>query len=466
MNSDSILWVSSLLDTAHIKMVVIVVAVIGVLTGLRSMLTIRREAQLLDQWKRDEKGREQKEINERGKQENPDSDFEVWLRNWMASKKGKSKTHLYRRLQCILSSLEGKGGDKSLPSLRDLHDLTMQTEMSRLCPLVLRVIVSSLLIIGIIGTLVGVHNSIDQVTTKLDALQPALEPSIWAVGATVFLLFVRGIYVGMMDKFLAGLDTLTLNKLYVELQPASDLKGSISTLASKINAFTQSATILNQATGNICRSSEEMESAAKTLGNCGVQFSSLMQQTEMMLTELNALNEEQKTLGSRMDTLWDAVNGDHQWLDAQKKQLGAAVQSWCKMTGDVAETVKIFDCIRKVSEHLPLALEHMQNQASLLETLRQYGESSQHEVARLEEMHRQLNERVGDAKEQVVQARALHAEVDEHIKRIIADKDGIHDKLSRVSSQIHKDISDIRVSAADCAAAVEQLRAATTNSKK
>ena len=466
MNSDAILLITSLLDTAHIKILVIAVAVIGMLAGLFSIMTISGEAQLLDKWKRDENKRARKGDHATGKTDERVADFEVWLRNWMAGKRGKSKTHLYRRLKCILSSLEGKGGDKSLPSLRDLHDLTMQTEMSRLCPLVLRVIVSSLLIIGIIGTLVGVHNSIDQVTTKLDALQPALEPSMWAVGATVLLLFVRGIYVGMMDKFLAGLDTLTLNKLYVELQPASDLKGSISTLASKINAFTQNAAILNEATGHICRSSEEMEAAAKTLGHCGTRFSFLIQQTESMLTELKELNGEQKALDSRMNTLLDAVDSDHQWLDAQKTQLGTAVQSWCRMTGDVAETVKIFSCIKEVSEHLPLALEHMQYQESLLETLRQCGESSQNGVLQLDEMHRQLNARVDEAQEQVVQAKALHAEVDEHIRNIIADRNGIHDELSKVSSQIRKDTSDIRISAADCAAAVEKLRAATTNDRK
>lgn len=466
MDSDTILFLTSLLDTAYIKIVVIAVAVIGVLSGLFSIATIRGETELLDKWKRDESKRVKEEVKGNDGRDAKTADFEGWLRNWMVGRRGKSNSHLYRRLKCILSSLEGKGGDKSLPSLRDLHDLTMQTEMSRFFPLVLRVIVSSLLIIGIIGTLVGVHNSIDQVTTKLDALQPALEPSIWAVGSTVFLLFVRGIYVGLVDKYLARLDTLTLNKLYVELQPASDLKGSISALASKINAFTQNANTLNEATDHINRSSEEMEAAAEILGHCGSQFSSLMQQTESMLTELNALNEEQKGLDSRMDTLLTAVHDDNQWLDAQKAQLGAAVQSWCRVTGEVAETVKIFNCIKELSEYLPVALNRMQDQASLLQTLQQYSERAQHRVQELEGMHRQLNERVGDAHAQVVQIRDIHAQVDEHIQRIIDDKEGISMRLHALGSQISEDTNRIRISASDCAAAVEQLRAATINDKK
>ncbi len=454
MNSDIILLAASFVDASNIKEIVRIVAALGLLFGCISIATVHREQKLLDEWHGHE-----------SKQKSAGMDFKQWLKLWMESHKDRSRTHLYRRIECILSALAGKGGNKTLPSLRDLHDLTMQTEMSRLSPLALRVIVSCLLIIGIIGTLVGVHESIGHVTTRLDALKPALEPSMWAVGATVLLLFVRGRYVGMVDNFLSSLDTLTLNKLYVELQPPSDLKGSTSTLANKIDSFAASAKTISEATGNINDASKKMTEVAETLGKCSEQLRTLLSNSSRMLGELGGLNRQQGDLCRRVGELINDAEANRSWLEEKKRVVAGTVKSWSKMTKDVEKTVVIFDSIQRMSELLPLALEHIQNQGGLLEQLEQARGDSQTQLGKLGELHGALNENVASAGNQITLASQAYTDVDESIKGIIADKEGIRKLLEDLRLSIKTDTESISTASADCATAVNQLRAATKNNR-
>ena len=453
MNGDDLLNALMLLDASDIKLVVQLVGLIGLLAGLLAMARLSRESGLLDLWIKDEAARV------------PKASFRKWVSEWVSAHQKASSSHLIKRLNCLLAALGNKGGNRTLPSLRDLHDLTMQEEMSRVAPLILRIVVSSLLIIGIIGTLVGVHNSIGLVTTKLDALQPALEPSMWAVGGTVLLLFIRGSYVGRMDKFLARLDTLTLNKLYVELQPASDLKGSISTLSAKIDNFTESSKVLGEAAGNIDLASHELKKAVDSLGNCGEHLGSLMDDTESMLKVLKDLNAQQQQICTQAESLFNATSDQQAWFAARKSKVDEALTSWGKMTQKISKTVEAFESIGKMSEYLPLALEHMKYQENILTTLTSYGANAKEEFEKLETLRQEMSQSASEAEAQVVSSRSLYADVAANIRQIVADKKSVREQLSALGSQISNDAEKVRSLTNRVVTSMERLRSSVDSAK-
>lgn len=129
--------------------------------------------------------------------------------------------HLYNRLRALgVESKPKKSTDiGEVSGLQDLHELTLQSELSRTCSSGMNTIISFLLILGILGTLTGVHCVIRTGVKDVSALAPALEPSQWAVGFTVILLMLRGMYLRMVDRYIYRLDKLTMDCLRPALSP-------------------------------------------------------------------------------------------------------------------------------------------------------------------------------------------------------------------------------------------------------
>lgn len=129
--------------------------------------------------------------------------------------------HLYNRLRALgVESKTKKSSDiGEVSGLQDLHELTLQSELSRTCSSGMNTIISFLLILGILGTLTGVHGVIRTGVKDVSALAPALEPSQWAVGFTVILLMLRGMYLRMVDRYIYRLDKLTMDCLRPALSP-------------------------------------------------------------------------------------------------------------------------------------------------------------------------------------------------------------------------------------------------------
>lgn len=130
--------------------------------------------------------------------------------------------HLYNRLRAlgVERGQEKRIADSGAVSgLQDLHELTMQSELSRACSSGMNTIISFLLILGILGTLTGVHGVIKTGVQDVSDLAPALEPSQWAVGFTVILLMLRGVYLRMVDRYIYRLDKLTMDCLRPALSP-------------------------------------------------------------------------------------------------------------------------------------------------------------------------------------------------------------------------------------------------------
>lgn len=171
-------------------------------------------------------------------------------------------SHLKLRLQSLYRALADENGSRELPSLGDLHQLTLRDELSRYAPSWLSTIVSFLLIAGILGTLCGIHSAVENNATftgglDLKSLTPALEPSMLAVFCTVVLMWLRGIYIAVLNRFLHAFDELTMTELIPSLQPQININ---------IEAADEGRGERNNF-GALREAAEQMERLAKELGD-------------------------------------------------------------------------------------------------------------------------------------------------------------------------------------------------------
>ena len=136
-----------------------------------------------------------------------------------------------------------------IPELTDMHELTLHNETGRFCTSTMNTIISCLLICGILGTLLGVHIVIKEVQkdgiAAIGELPNALMPSMLAVGFTIVLIILRGIYLAQVEQYVSQLDRFTLERLLPIFTPRKeDLQRSASELqelTEKINELEHDA---------------------------------------------------------------------------------------------------------------------------------------------------------------------------------------------------------------------------------
>ncbi len=124
----------------------------------------------------------------------------------------------WQRMDIIFSSLnEFSGEDKRhriLPKLNALHDISLHTELSRTDVAGVSTILSFLLVLGIFGTLTGVHAFLghgNKISENLSDLALALRPSAFAVLGTIVLICLRSVYLRRVQFCISRLDELTMS---------------------------------------------------------------------------------------------------------------------------------------------------------------------------------------------------------------------------------------------------------------
>lgn len=152
-----------------------------------------------------------KKVTELDPKKETNKGFELWGLNM-------TPNHLYYRL-CAMGFNDDKTQNE-ISGIQDLHELTLQTELGRNCSSGMNTVISFLLILGILGTLTGVHGVIQSEVKDVQTLAPALVPSQMAVGFTVALIIMRGIYLCKVDRYIHSLDELTTGTLRPALSPA------------------------------------------------------------------------------------------------------------------------------------------------------------------------------------------------------------------------------------------------------
>ena len=169
-----------------------------------------------------------------------------------AKKSPKPPNHLGLRIKALLKAVDqpqehtqsnSLHTKPSLPSLSDLHELTLHNETSQNSTASMNTIISGLLIFGILGTLVGVHTVIEKV--DIGALSDALKPSQYAVGVTIILIILRGFYLATVNRYVSRLDRFTMEHLMPIFRPQESTTHSAAdkhqSVSERIEAFMQDA---------------------------------------------------------------------------------------------------------------------------------------------------------------------------------------------------------------------------------
>lgn len=156
-------------------------------------------------------------------------------------KSGRYFSLVGQRLDIIFKSLEeSSDGDKRhpvLPKLNALHDISVHTELSRWYSAGVSTILSFLLVLGIFGTLTGVHEFLgygSSISEHLPSLAKALLPSAFAVSGTVLLMILRAVYMRWVQYCIALLDELTISVILPALFVGRESVGNRESLAKAI----------------------------------------------------------------------------------------------------------------------------------------------------------------------------------------------------------------------------------------
>lgn len=230
------------------------------------------------------------------------------LRKWCEEHQKDRHLHLAKRVDTMLLSLENDPTKaKELPELHDLHELTLQDELGYTGSATLRTVISFLLILGILGTLTGVHGVVSDSSSEVDLISRmagALLPSMVAVGSTVVLMLLRGVYSAKVDAFLEQLDFYTMTVLSPRLQPASDTQRSKNEITKAINQFSEDGIKVKAASDELKENTGRLAEQLKEFSAEMSRIDKLVQEAESLeLNILSGVQGDDKLLVQRLQLL-------------------------------------------------------------------------------------------------------------------------------------------------------------------
>ncbi len=189
------------------------------------------------------------------------------------------------RLYAILSSVNTSNLVRKAPPLEDLHELTMQRERGGRATALFRMIAPSVLVLGILGTLLGVHHQLAEVDEKgVFVLSDALMPGAYAVFFTVIVMACRGFYNGALSRFVSDFNKYTLtcllpffrpisqsqadmNRLELAMQSAATAYGKLQEISSAVTSYKSHMQIYEDSTfsllDDVCNGLDKCREMAK-----------------------------------------------------------------------------------------------------------------------------------------------------------------------------------------------------------
>lgn len=137
------------------------------------------------------------------------------------------------RLFAILSSVNTSNLVRKAPPLEDLHELTLQRERGGISTSIFRMLAPGILVLGILGTLLGVHHQLAEVEEQgVFVLSGALMPGAYAVFFTIIVMVYRGSYNRALSHFVSDFDEYTLTCLLPFFRPVSQSQADMEHLES------------------------------------------------------------------------------------------------------------------------------------------------------------------------------------------------------------------------------------------
>ena len=198
-----------------------------------------------------------------------DSFFTGMLDSALPTKHHGVRWHHRERLNAILKAAFPDGKPAAyFPSLSNLSLLTQTAEQSRRSVWILNTITSTLLIVGILGTLYGVHEALpESAEQRIDMVQvkAALLPSALAVACTIMLIVLRAFYRHTVNRHMGRLDRHTL-RIYFPLFRQDEISEQrFKQLANEVAELNSCLATIDESVGRLETSSDDSRQHFRTL---------------------------------------------------------------------------------------------------------------------------------------------------------------------------------------------------------
>lgn len=321
--------------------------------------------------------------------------------------------HHRERLRNIISAAFPQGSHTGhLPSLNNLRVLAAAAEMSRQPAWILKSIAATLLIVGIMGTLYGVHQALPvEAGVRIDMLQvrAALLPSAIAVGGTILFTLLRGWYLRDVAEHLGRLDRHTLRFYFPMFRT-----GSLD--ESRYQELGKYVADLNSSLDDISRTVDAL-SASRMQGlsirDFPVPSVKLDKLASQMLTAGHTSAQLAELEGSLLFQA-DAVNQWYQVLSEQILHLSAQVQACASYIEKGARLCAgantDLNSVQEQWQIVPAILNRRMMEADELSSI-QADVSESHHVKRIEDAVKELNSMQANVVDQSCDSATMTAEV-------------------------------------------------------
>ncbi len=345
--------------------------------------------------------------------------------------KNREDHYVIRRLRFAIEMVLGDdSGQMQLPSVDEWYIREMEEENTRVSVSIARTLVASLLIMGIVGTLICLHgDSLEKIAAgKIDALHVALQPSLWAIGGTIVLLALRGFYRSVFERLESLISRYTLEVIL----PCFQLSTSTEQMEEDM---TQSVDILNGCIRRIannfrqnvypfvyevCRYRQSMGSILNSLGtNCesipetAGGMDENMEKGKRNMQQIHDIYQQVLPILREMDTLLVAIpNKLQNLLSLMQKHLGKFTALSSELSSVPQNTVgQLAPELKKVFDNLRERYRRAQTRIYTLRTHDQQSllDSIQNEVKALENTEASLNNSMSPMNDAIQDIRNLIA---------------------------------------------------------
>jgi ABC-type transporter Mla subunit MlaD len=331
--------------------------------------------------------------------------FEMPAVDWLKKTGILAESHAADQLKAI----RGCWGCGMLPSLGELHSLFARRERSRKSVRFANGLAASLLIIGIAGTLLGIHplltkfsinptaeGTIDtsknaqQVMDLVAGLGKAFLPSLIALFGTICIVIFRGFYVRAAQKLESRIDGFIVESLFPAFKPKSQeevmggVKQGIASLTGRIeardnlfsNAVTEFGKIvesLKSVAVELNQTARLVSTAADNLGTNSESVSSALDrnfgESSVILKAVQIVSDYASEAGRQYNRLSDSSEELRNSVMQQSELLTAAAEDIKKATASASRKMaSSADKLAEAAKSLPHELQEKFEEASKANT--------------------------------------------------------------------------------------------------
>lgn len=274
--------------------------------------------------------------------------------------KGRRSSYISDRLFVILCSVSTANLVRKAPTLTDLHELTQQQERGEFTTALFRALTPSMLVTGILGTLIGVHNQLRVLDTNagIEQLVSALGPGIMAVLGTIICIVLRGVYNNRYAAYTKDLDEFTLKHLLPFFRPKGELQADVETFKDNMediihldyDDFGKKIADYQQAVNECHRVCnllpQQCGSGLTFLSNTELSIRSIIRQRKALQTEIDEAHADYSHLARRFamlnlqvatgmtelaEHLQETANQGMQLTSVLKIMKASADADWCRI---------------------------------------------------------------------------------------------------------------------------------------